>query len=82
VVKTPVVVGVEAKNWKLYKDGVFSNCGLVIDHIVLVVGYSGNDYWIIKNSWGPRWGLSGYIHLKGGLSNTCSILTSVFIPIF
>lgn len=28
-------------------------------HCVVVVGW-GKDYFIIKNSWGPKWGLGGY----------------------
>jgi len=32
------------------------------------VGYgtdsNSNDYWIVRNSWTPQWGINGYILLK------------------
>lgn len=31
-------------------------------HAVVIVGW-GEDYWIIKNSWGPEWGNGGYAHI-------------------
>merc|ERR1712137_1465383 len=44
-----------------YKGGVFAGCPPTtkIDHAISVVGYGrerGVDYWLIKNSWSPRWG--------------------------
>ena len=66
----PVTAGV-AVNEKLqfYKEGIFdSDCGDFINHTVLVVGYGrddalGQDFWLVKNSWGPDWGEEGYFRL-------------------
>lgn len=70
----PVSVAIEADQqiFMLYKSGVFTNsgCGTNLDHGVLLVGYgsqSGQDYYILKNSWGTGWGTQGgYILLGKG----------------
>jgi len=65
-----VSVAIEADQaaFQLYTSGVISkNCGTNLDHGVLVVGYgtdaSLGDYWKVKNSWGGKWGESGYFRL-------------------
>ena len=55
-----------------YAGGIFAGCGpddKNRDHAVTVVGYgseAGLDYWLVKNSWGPRWGEGGYFRIKRG----------------
>jgi len=72
----PMSVTVAAASWQLYGGGVFTRCsksGLfggdnTLDHGVQAVGYT-KDYWIVRNSWGAGWGISGYIHLSRGVDD-------------
>jgi cathepsin L len=50
---TPVTISVDATSWHAYHSGVmdWSDCGPVINHAVLLVGYgtdekTGLDYWL------------------------------------
>ncbi|KAJ9470061.1 Cysteine proteinase [Diplonema papillatum] len=72
----PLSIAVDASaGWQNYQGGILSTCfGRSIDHGVLIVGYT-NDYWIVKNSWGPSWGESGYIRLLFG-TNQCDITST------
>ncbi|KAL3677323.1 hypothetical protein R1sor_027271 [Riccia sorocarpa] len=85
VANQPVSVAIEAggRDFQLYNAGVFTGaCGTDLDHGVAAVGYgtdNGNDYWIVRNSWGGAWGESGYIRMargtgKGKESGICGIL--------
>ncbi|XP_057806657.1 cysteine proteinase mucunain-like [Salvia miltiorrhiza] len=70
VAHQPVSVAIEASGraLQLYSSGVFSGgCGTELDHGVVVVGYGterGQDYWIVRNSWGTSWGEDGYFRLQ------------------
>lgn len=66
----PMAVNIDASEWHSYESGIFSGCpqeNVDINHVVQLVGYGstheGQDYWIVRNSWSPNWGESGYIRL-------------------
>merc|ERR1719409_453446 len=66
--KGPVAITVAAGPWMMYGGGVFNGCydfngGAELDHGVQAVGYT-QDYWIVRNSWGPGWGEKGYIYIS------------------
>lgn len=84
----PVSVGIDASGGALgvlfpwlqfYKRGIANprRCTSTIDHGVLLVGYGeedGKKSWILKNSWGVKWGEAGYFRLIRGLGK-CGIAT-------
>ena len=75
--------------FKLYKKGIIKrSCGADIDHAVLAVGYgtdNGQDYWLVKNSWGDNWGENGYLRISRDMKATdagmCGVLSTPTYPI-
>jgi len=86
--KGPVSVGIDAsqQSFQTYTFGIYSDGGCQndinsLDHGVIVVGYdNGDDYWIVKNSWGDQWGEMGYILMAKDDSNMCGIATYATLP--
>jgi C1A family cysteine protease len=79
--QTVVSVAIEVQNdFMFYNSGVYhstSSCGQQLNHGVAAVGYnsqSSDPYFIVRNSWGPGWGLGGYVRMAlGSGSGTCGI---------
>jgi C1A family cysteine protease len=85
IAKQPVSVAIEADRiaFQGYTGGVItgSACGTSLDHGVLAVGYGtedGEDYFLVRNSWGASWGESGYV--KIGQANVCGITQQPSYP--
>lgn len=58
-------------DWEHYTGGVMKcRSNVTEDHAVLLVGYTP-QYWIVKNSWGPEWGESGYIRISRNINYNC-----------
>ncbi|XP_078035183.1 uncharacterized protein LOC144469127 [Augochlora pura] len=83
----PISIAINANAMQFYIGGVshpfrFMCSPNDLDHGVLIVGYGKSvypifhkkelPYWIIKNSWGSRWGEQGYYRVYRG-DGTCGL---------
>jgi len=70
IAQGPVSVTVDADStyFRNYSSGVITSadCGTKLDHAITAVGYgteNGNDYYLVRNSWGTGWGDKGYLKI-------------------
>ena len=89
IAQQPVSVSIEADKavFQLYKTGVFdsSSCGTSLDHAVALVGYGtegGQDYFLLRNSWGSSWGEEGYMKIanNGDGLGVCGVQSDPLYP--
>ncbi|EGT43679.1 hypothetical protein CAEBREN_04647 [Caenorhabditis brenneri] len=76
------------KSIMFYRGGIFNpsmaecRAQAVGNHVMAIVGFGreGNQkFWIVKNSWGTRWGEQGYLKMARGV-NICGFTNYVFAP--
>ena len=83
----PVAVAISSKAFRLYRSGIINDPTVPqsTPHAIIAVGYNmahNPPYYILRNSWGPRWGENGYarIAITDGIG-VCGIHTSPMVAV-
>jgi len=84
----PVSIAINAglRSFRSYRHGVYYDrmCSSYrLNHAVLAVGYgreNGQDYFLVKNSWGKGYGQGGYIKMSRNRNNNCGIASRPSYP--
>ncbi|CAF3763071.1 unnamed protein product [Rotaria sp. Silwood1] len=87
----PIFIGINANGlrFRFYRNGVFKkdkcrNKPDELNHAVIIIGHGYDEglkmpYWLIKNSWGTKWGENGYLRILKDSDNMCGIASMAFI---
>jgi len=91
IIKNSLLSGPLSTTFTVYDDFFSYNGGCYehedtapINHAVVIIGWDdamcdGYGAWIVKNSWGPGWGLNGYFYMKYG---SCYIGSNTQRPVY
>lgn len=86
----PVTIAIDdtQPSFMFYWSGIYtdSNCSKTeLYHSITAVGYDsmgpGQDYYIVKNSWGTEWGMDGYFLIARNQDNMCGVATQASYPL-
>ena len=70
---TGIAFGVH-NDFLYYGSGIYNGpCAADVNHAMVAVGYgkdtTGQEFAIVRNSWGPRWGEQGYVRIPMGAND-------------
>lgn len=86
----PVAIDASVRSFHSYTSGVYNDpvcrsSNRALNHAVLLVGYGTDsvhgDYWLVKNSWGDKWGDKGFIKMARNRGNLCGIASYAVLPL-
>lgn len=69
LLRGPISCGIDANAaMEAYTGGIFSSAGNSINHIISLFGWgvdvdTGDEYWLLRNSWGEPWGEGGTMRI-------------------
>jgi len=87
-----VLIDANTQNFGSYYSGIYypdSSICISRNHAVVLAGFghddqTGQQYAIIRNSWGANWGEAGYMRIRydpNDYTNTCFTTESAWLPI-
>jgi len=84
----PIDMDASLDTFRFYNGGLYYDQRCTtnkLTHAITVVGYGtmqdGQDYWLVRNSWGAQWGVNGYIYMARNRNNACGVATRSVYPI-
>ncbi|CAF4337649.1 unnamed protein product, partial [Rotaria sp. Silwood2] len=86
----PIFIGLDANHLRFmfYRSGILQinscrNRPQDMTHAATIIGHGYDNalktpYWIIKNSWGEKWGENGYLRLIKDAGNKCGVASMAY----